>query len=120
MRILIDHNLDWRLKHHLPGHEVKTVFEMGWSDLLNGELLDQAVDAKFDVLLTSDSNIKHQQNLRFRLIAVIVLRARDNRLKTHIPMMQDGVQLKMRVEQRVFRVQALACAFADGNLKVEL
>ena len=65
---------------------------MGWSELLNGELLDQAVDAKFDVLLTSDSNIKHQQNLRFRRIAVVVLRARDNRLKTHIPMMQDVLQ----------------------------
>jgi len=65
---------------------------MGWSELLNGELLDQAVDAKFDVLLTSDSNITHQQNLRFRLIAVVVLRARDNRLKTHIPMMQDVLQ----------------------------
>ena len=98
MRILIDHNLDWRLKHNLPGHEVKTVFEMGWSDLLNGELLDQTVDARFDVLLTGDSSIKHQQNLRFRLIAVVVLRARDNRLKTHIPMMQDVIQTLLTIK----------------------
>jgi predicted nuclease of predicted toxin-antitoxin system len=92
VRILIDHNLDWRLKNYLPGHEVKTVFEMGWSDLLNGELMDEAIQAQFDVLLTSDSSIRHQQNFSFRLIAVVVLRARDNRLKTHIPMMQDVLQ----------------------------
>ena len=87
MRILIDHNLDWRLKNYVPGHEVKTVVEMGWSDLLNGELLDQAIQARFDVLLTGDSNIKHQQNLSSRPIAIVILRAVNNRLNTHIPMM---------------------------------
>ena len=78
MRILIDHNLDWPLKNYLPGHEVKTVFEMGWSDLLNGELLDQAIQAQFDALLTGDSNIKHQQNLSARAFAIVILRAENN------------------------------------------
>ena len=89
MRILIDHNLDWRLKHYLPAHQIKTAFEMGWCDLLNGELLDEAVNARFDVLLTGDSNIKHQQNLGSRPIAIVILRARNNQLKTHIPMMPE-------------------------------
>ncbi len=93
MKILIDHNLDWRLKHHLPGHEVKSVYEMQWSDLFNGELIDQAVNARFNVLLTGDSHIKHQQNLGSRPIAIVVLRASNNRLKTHIPMMPEVTEL---------------------------
>ena len=60
---------------------------MGWAHLLNGELLDAAVAESFDALLTGDSNIKHQQRLNTRPIAIIVLRAHDNRLKTHTPMM---------------------------------
>jgi len=98
VRILIDHNLDWRLKHYLPGHEARTVVELGWSDLLNGELLDRATDAKFDVLLTGDSNIKHQQNLSSRPIAVLILRARNNRLTTHIPMMPEVVEALGSIE----------------------
>jgi len=65
VRILIDHNLDWRLKNYLPGHELKTVFEMGWEDLLNGELLDQAIQAQFDVLLTGDSNTSAESERSF-------------------------------------------------------
>ena len=88
MKVLLDHNLDWRLKHYLTNHEVKTVVEMGWAHLLNGELLDSAVAEKFDALLTGDSNVKHQQNFKTRPIAIVVLRAPDNRLKTHTPMME--------------------------------
>lgn len=45
MRILIDENLDWRLRRHLPGHEVDTVGYIGWSGITNGTLLKQAVAA---------------------------------------------------------------------------
>jgi len=87
VKILLDHNLDWRLKHSLTNHEVKTVVEMGWAHLLNGELLDAAVVENFNALLTGDSNIKHQQRLGTPPIAIVVLRAHNNRLKTHTPMM---------------------------------
>jgi predicted nuclease of predicted toxin-antitoxin system len=102
VKILLDHNLDWRLKHSLTNHEVKTVVEMGWADLLNGELLDAAVAENFDALLTGDSNIKHQQKIDTRPIAIIVLRAPNNRLKTHIPMMN--------------RVNAMLESIAPGEL----
>lgn len=101
MRLLLDHNLDWRLKHYLTNHEIKTVVEMSWAHLLNGELLDAAA-GKFDALLTGDSNIRHQQNFQTRPIAIVVLRARDNRLKTHIPMMN--------------RVNAVLESIAPGDL----
>lgn len=88
MRILLDHNLDRRLKRYLPDHEVSTTFEMGWADLLNGELLTIAQE-QFDAMLTSDTNIQHQQNLTKYNIAIIVFRAFNNRLATHASMMDE-------------------------------
>ncbi len=98
MRILLDHNLDRRLKRSLLDHEVSTTFEKGWADLLNGELLTVAQD-KFEVMLTSDTNLQHQQNLTKYAIAIIVLRAFNNRLSTHISMMEE-------VKERLLQIQA--------------
>lgn len=75
---------------------------MGWSDLLNGELLDQAVAAKFDVLLTADANIQHQQDLTNRPIAIVVVRGRDNRLQTHLPMMKEVLKALLEIEPGQF------------------
>lgn len=88
MKVLLDHNLDRRLKRYLLDHEVSTTFEMGWADLLNGELLTLAQE-QFDVMLTSDTNIQHQQNLTKYAIAIIVFRAFNNRLATHASMMDE-------------------------------
>lgn len=74
VRIMLDHNLDWRLKRLLPGHEVVTAKDMGWEEARNGDLLTVA-EAEFDVLLTGDKNLRHHQNLRGRSIALIVLLA---------------------------------------------
>jgi predicted nuclease of predicted toxin-antitoxin system len=102
LRVLLDHNLDRRLKQHLPDHEVSTTFEMGWADLLNGELLTIAQE-QFDVMLTSDTNIQHQQNLTKYTIAIIVFRAFNNRLATHAAMMGEvnAVLLTIQLHQVV-------------------
>lgn len=89
MKILLDHNLDRRLKNHLTEYETATLQEKGWSDVLNGELLTLAEENDFDVLLTADSNIKNQQNPAQRKIAILVLRAFNNRLATHAEMIKD-------------------------------
>ncbi len=87
MRILLDENLNWRLRNDLPGHEVESVPLLGWAGIQNGELLRRAADAGFDVLITMDSNMMHQQDLgRFR-IALIALRARSNRIDDTRPLM---------------------------------
>jgi predicted nuclease of predicted toxin-antitoxin system len=98
VKILLDHNLDRRLKDHLPDHDVKTTYEKGWAALFNGELFDRA-EKEFDVMLTADANIKHQQNLDGRTIAVIVLRAFNNRLATHLAMMSEVNQAILLVKQ---------------------
>jgi hypothetical protein len=61
------------LRRELPGHAVDTLFERGWSQLENGSLLDAAERDGYEVLVTTDQNIKHQQNLAGRRIAVVVL-----------------------------------------------
>lgn len=89
MKILLDHNLDRRLKNYLTEYETATTQEQGWADALNGELLALAEENGFDVLLTADANIKNQQNPSNRKISILVLRALNNRLTTHAEMIDD-------------------------------
>jgi predicted nuclease of predicted toxin-antitoxin system len=81
MKILIDECAPKALKRSLRdhGHEGTTVQEAGWSGKQNGELLALA-DSHYDVLITLDTNLRYQQNLAERKIAVIVIQARSNRL----------------------------------------
>jgi predicted nuclease of predicted toxin-antitoxin system len=87
MRILLDENLDWRLRRLLPGHEVDSVSYIGWSGIKNGVLLRKAADTGYEVLLTMDGNLPYQQDLSVHGIAVIALRAPTNRLADTTPLM---------------------------------
>jgi predicted nuclease of predicted toxin-antitoxin system len=80
MRILLDENLDWRLRRYLAGHRVESVPLLGWAGIQNGDLLKKAVEEGFELLVTMDSNMVHQQNVSRHAIAVIALRAKSNRL----------------------------------------
>ncbi|MCI0722917.1 MAG: hypothetical protein L0338_28700 [Acidobacteria bacterium] len=87
MKILLDENLDWRLRRELSGHMVDSAPLIGWAGLKNGELLARA-EGQYDVLLTMDANLSFQQDLaRFR-IAVGVLKAASNRLADTRPTQQ--------------------------------
>jgi predicted nuclease of predicted toxin-antitoxin system len=87
MRLLLDENLDWRLRRDLAAHHVDSVPLVGWAGIENGELLKKAVEAGFDVLITMDSNMVHQQSLAKYPIAVVALRAVSNRLADTRPLM---------------------------------
>ena len=80
MHILLDENLNWRLKRELPDHDVKSVPQIGWAGIQNGALLRMAVENGFDALITMDSNMAYQHDLSAYPIAVIVLQAPSNRL----------------------------------------
>jgi predicted nuclease of predicted toxin-antitoxin system len=71
-RILFDQNVPVGLRRHLP-YEVSTAYENGWHELRNGELLAAAERAGFEIFLTCDQSIRHQQNLAGRTIGVVVL-----------------------------------------------
>jgi len=98
MRILLDENLDWRLRRDLPGHQVESVPLLGWAGIQNGELLRKAVEAGFEVLVTMDGNMIHQQNIAQYAIAVIALRAKSNRLDDTRPLMNQLLTLLPRLK----------------------
>jgi hypothetical protein len=73
MKVLFDQGTPVPLRRYLAEHNVATAAEMGWSNLTNGELLAAATEAGFGVFVTTDQNLRYQQNLKNRTIAIVVL-----------------------------------------------
>ncbi len=72
MKILLDECVPWPMYKILSGHECKTAQQIGWASLKNGDLIKQA-DPEFDLFITADQNIRYQQNLSGRKIAILEL-----------------------------------------------
>ncbi len=86
MRVLFDNGTPRGVAAALVGHAVEEARSRGWDALRNGELLTVAEAAGFDVLLTTDRNIRHQQNLAGRTIAIVVLsKGRWRLIKMRLP-----------------------------------
>jgi predicted nuclease of predicted toxin-antitoxin system len=81
MRLLIDECVDERLRRLFPGHDCQTARFANLAGLKNGQLLDAAEAAGFDVLVTVDRNIPDQQDLAGRRISLIILHGSTNRLR---------------------------------------
>ncbi|MEX2534794.1 MAG: hypothetical protein WD273_04260 [Trueperaceae bacterium] len=80
MRVLLDEHLPIGFAQALVGHAVSTVREEGWMGLGNGALLEAAASAGFEVFVTNDRSIEHQQNLAKVGLGIIVLDAPSNKL----------------------------------------
>ncbi len=92
MKILLDECVDWRLSRDIVGHDVKTVRQMGWSTIKNGELM-QLVSGQFDVFVTVDRNLSFQQNLTGYTLALVVLCAKTNRLADLRPLVPELLEI---------------------------
>ena len=101
MKILFDQGTPKPLWNYLAAHSVDTASERGWSDLDNGDLLEAAEDEGYDLLITTDQNIRHQQDLANRNIAILVL------LSTAWPLIQ----------QKVDDIRAAVNEMGPGELK---
>src|SRR5277367_3731456 len=73
MRVLFDQATPLPLRAYLDRHEVRTASQQGWATFKNGDLLTAAEAAGFEVLLTTDKNMRYQQNLKGRQIAFVVI-----------------------------------------------
>jgi hypothetical protein len=73
MKILFDQGTPVPLRRALSGHSVDTAYEQGWSGLTNGDLLSVAERDGYELLITTDQNLRYQQNLASRRIAIVVL-----------------------------------------------
>jgi len=92
MKILFDQGTPVPLSQYLTSHEIKTVFELGWSNLENGELLAKAEES-FDLFITTDQQLRYQQNLVGRKLSIIVLMTRSwPRLRLLTPQIVKAVE----------------------------
>lgn len=105
MRVLLDQATPLPIRAYLDQHEVSTAWQQGWATLDNGDLLTVAEAAGFDVLLTTDKNLRYQQNLAGRKIAVVVLGR------------QQWPQLRFLV-QRV--AEAISAAVPGGYIEIDI
>jgi hypothetical protein len=85
VKLLLDECIDRRLARLLNPHQVKTVPEAGWATIKNGRLLALA-EGEFDVFITVDRSLVHQQNVASFRLAIVVLRVKSNRLKDLAPL----------------------------------
>jgi len=92
VKVLLDENLDRRLRNNLGVHELFTASYKGWDGLKNGKLLQAAEDDDFEVFLTGDQTLRYEQNLSRRRLAIIVLSSVEWRiLKDHLPQIISAI-----------------------------
>ena len=103
MRVVFDICVPRPLRKHLPGHEIRTAQELGWDTLQNGDLIC-AAEPLFDALITSDQNLKYQQNLAGRKLAIVVLPTNY---------MPDVLRLAPKVAQAMSEIRPGTGAFIE-------
>lgn len=92
MRVLFDQATPVPIRPFLTGHAISTAAQEGWDMLNNGDLLKAAEGAGFDVFLTTDKNIRYQQNLTGRKIAIVLIRKQQwPDLKPHVQLVVAAV-----------------------------
>jgi hypothetical protein len=92
MQILFDQGTPAPLRRHLREHSVATAYEKGWANLSNGELLTAAEADGFDLLITTDQNLRYQQNLSGRRVAIVVLLSASwPRIQLHLTEIRETV-----------------------------
>ena len=105
MKILFDQGTPVPLREHLLSHSIDTAYELGWSQLRNGELLSEAEQHGYEIFITTDRNLKYQQNLSEREIAIVVL------LSTSWP----------RIQLKIETIQAAVNSIAVGDyIEIEI
>ncbi len=92
MRILLDECVPWPMHKLLSGHSCSTVQDQGWGGIKNGDLLQRA-EGNFDLFITSDQNIRYQQNLAGRRISILELSTSDiSRIQAASALIEDAVE----------------------------
>ncbi|MEO8664236.1 MAG: hypothetical protein ABI462_01975 [Ignavibacteria bacterium] len=86
MKILLDEIVNKKIKKFLSEFQVFTVREMNWLGKTNGDLISQAVEDKFETIISNDTNLKFQQNLKKFDIYFIVIKTIDNNIESILPL----------------------------------
>ena len=106
MRLRLDESEPVKFRRSLPNHDIRTVVEMGWSGVKNGQLLAMAA-TEFDAFVTVDKNLPYQQNLAALPVAVMVLDAVSNELPALLPLVPA-------LERALASMKPRACTLVSG------
>jgi hypothetical protein len=102
MKVLLDVCTPVQVRHALAGHEVWTAQKMGWGELENGALLAAAEAAGFEVFVICDKNLRYQQNLAGRRLAIIELWTNHRpTLEAHFAVIREAVEASTAGDYRV-------------------
>ena len=99
MKVLLDECVPRKFKNHLPGHECRTVPEVGLAGKKKGELLSLAERADFQVFLTIDQGIEYEQNLAPLGIAVVLVQAASSRLADLLPHVPEILRILRAIKR---------------------
>ncbi|MSU61585.1 MAG: hypothetical protein EXS31_04170 [Pedosphaera sp.] len=101
MKVLLDVCTPVQVHRALQGHDVRTAVKMGWGELENGDLLTVAESAGFDLLIICDKNLRHQQNLTGRRLAILELWTNHRpTLEKHWPLIRAAAETMRPCEYR--------------------
>ncbi len=90
MKVLFDQGTPIPLRRQLVGHEIETVYERGWATLKNGAILTATEGAGFEVFVTTDQQLRYQQNLAGWRLAILVLGTTSwPRIRGHVALIQS-------------------------------
>ena len=99
MRIFLDHDVPQPLRHQLQDHEVHTAAYRGWDGLRNGDLLEAAAGAGYDLLITCDQRMRHQQNLnQYDITVITVMGGRWPHIRQNVDLILDALPSAVRGE----------------------
>ncbi|MEO8085779.1 MAG: DUF5615 family PIN-like protein [Bacteroidota bacterium] len=106
MKILLDECLPKRIKASLSSPEAKTVTEMGWNSLRNGQLMKVAIEQGFDMLLTIDKNLEFQQNLKAYQISIVIFDVPRSKIELILPLIPKfNEQLSSFEKGKAYRIK---------------
>ncbi len=104
MKILFDECVPWPVRHVLPSHDCQPVQQMGWAGIKNGSLLNLA-EGRSDLFLTSDQNLRYQQNLQGRQIAILQLSTNKlNRILAATVLLVQAIETTQPGEFRILEI----------------
>jgi len=105
MKVLLDECLPKRLKFLLTGFDVKTVTELRWNSLRNGELMKVAIENEFEVLLTIDKNLEFQHNLKLYNITIVVFDVSKSKIEFLTPLIPKFMEKIKKFEKgKAYRI----------------
>jgi predicted nuclease of predicted toxin-antitoxin system len=92
MKILLDQGTPVPLRKMLSGHHIDTAYECGWQTLENGDLISTAEAAGYELLITTDQNLRYQQNLSDRSISIVVLTSTSwPRIRENVDLINEAI-----------------------------